>query len=844
MLLKITPLGLLNEKGGSVVPGVVKRLGENEALNTFARAYAERQQGNSNLPPNLNLNSLEKGVLGYENLTGFKGEGYEITTHTEVPQKKLESDINLRKVAAGTSTVLSLATTVGLALSAKKLFSSAFGGGDEDEAHRITRNTFALGAIAGIANAASHENLNWGLGSLGMGLLGSNIDKPLGLALFSIFDGLNAMGMGEVNRRDKKNIMAITHSIFDKSILKKFEFLKPYENAIVSFLKRFTTKQGWRKTFSDEPYELFQSAGGGLILGGGLLGIASLFSKKMSEAVKSFLYFPYALTSLVNVIALGRDGAVLKERAHLINGRKPIETRMMDVEGLAKFIASPIIAINFGFLGFKGLGIDFLGMGEKVAMMFRLLGVATAYIGFAAQSAVKFAVPDKFGPKFKTIVEVILNPLLIVKNHLKNISGQDGKRVELLHSHESNFYKPILTNHKFSKLFEKVMNTPRFKSMAHRSLTSLYTDFAPERSTLNRLVHSIRVGAIVALYYSIAREVNPHFAEFLNNDEIEAGTILGGLLHDNGHADLPRCHLAETSVYGLNNDELSIKGILPGTELYKAIVECYIEEYGEVEGKAKADRVAKIARDVIAHDHPLSKLYKWADFCEYGRAKGSDYHTSFEKFPYWTKEDYEWLASQVVLYKDKNGDMKMGFTEEGGIAAFKQIYYRALFNGFVNYHPSLLTTDNGYKFGIQRSNLTVDQVFHMTESEFDLCSLRGAEECDSKSVQISRNTTGGEADAYCGWGEKEKFSCVKTDSKGNVIYEKLFTDHIEDSIRKSNPALYAVLKPMVHLLTIPNMLEMRSHIDPEYGLAKSLVASSEQTSEKKLAGNPNFAVVG
>ena len=111
----------------------------------------------------------------------------------------------------------------------------------------------------------------------------------------------------------------------------------------------------------------------------------------------------------------------------------------------------------------------------------------------------------------------------------------------------------------------------------------------------------------------------------------------------------------------------------------------------------------------------------------------------------------------------------------------------------------------------------------MPESEFDLCSLNGAKKCNSKSTQVSRNVTGGEADAYCGWGEKEKFSCVKTDENGNVVYEKLFTDHIEDSIKKSNPELYRVLKPMVRLLTIPNMLELHSQIDPQYGLDESLV---------------------
>lgn len=779
-------------------------LAEDEALIAFSRSYGQKRKDDPRLPPNLNTEKLKEGILQYDSLQGYHQPGIEIVEQIEQNESTLQSWRAARIFATLTAIVVNIGAAIGLVISGTKLLlASLFDRGNLDQAHTNTSNSFLAGSLAGIANGTSHESWNWLIGAGGMGIFSRFLNKPWGLALFSIFDGLNAIGMGEVKCRDKKNVTPMPHSIFNTPALAPLKFLMPYENAIKSFWYRFTSPRGWKKILSDEPYAIFQSAGGGLISGSAILGVASLFSKKMSETIRSLCYIPYAITSAVNLIALGRDGAVTARRAHRIEDREPMETSMMDIEGWSKLIAAPVIAFNYGLLGLKGLGL-FNGNTENIAMGIRAIGVAIANIGFAAQSAVKFAVPDLFGPIRETKFKIIMRPDIVMKHVINMINRTNEKKAEVNgKSHSSDFFEPLINNDTFSELLNRASKTSSMQNLIYKTLTSLPSSMTPiERAVLNRFIHSRRVCAIGVLFYDSLRKNtrNPHLRKYLEDKDLEAAFKLACLTHDNGHSKLPRCHLAETAMHGLLNDELSWDGLCPGSDIYDEVVKYYTEKYGNEIGTKRAQKVLKTAREIIGHKHSLSKLYKWADFCEYGRSKGGDYNITLD-FPYWNKEQYEFFADQFRLFADNEGIPHTGFTEVGAVIAFKQIYYRLLFNAYINSHPINLVTDDAYKLGIQNSDLTVGEVFGMSERDFDINACNGTENYKGYTRISNREHFGGRK-AYCGYGPKERVYVVNEDADGNIQALE-FLKYVELVFRQRDPKLYNALQPMIKILTTP-----------------------------------------
>ncbi len=816
------------------------RLLINEALSSLSGTYEERRKNNSRLPSNLNTEKLEKGEISYNDLTGFKSDGVEIVSHTHESKSKLNLQRNIRIGATATAVAASGLAFASLFRAGGKLLSATSGEGDLDDAYRSVGNAMSIGAVAGIANAGSQENLNWGIGAAGMGLMGRFLDKPWGLALFSMFDGLNALGMGEVNCRDKKNVTAMPNSIFNNPNLKFLEFLQPHEHAVKSFWTRFTSTKGWKKTLTDEPYAIFQSAAGGLFSGGALLGAASLFSSKMSDSMKSLCYLPYSLTSIVNIIALGRDGVVNRIRAGKIDGRKPAETKLMKLEGLFKAASAPVLGLNYALLGLNSIGLNLKGTAEHLAMALRTFGVGIAYLGFASQSGIKFAVPDLFGPKAKEILKIIINPKIIMQKFKEMIVGVNEQKSKI-GEHESKTFDPVINNDKYGELLNRVSKTEKFQKLINRSLTGLPNEAALDRALLNRYIHSRRVGAIGTIFFNslLKNTTDPELRMILEDEDTEAGFKLACLTHDNGHEPLPRSHLAETAIHGLDNDELSYDGLCKGSDIYNEVFSYYTEKFGE-EGKQRAEKVLDIAKDVISHKHNLSKVYKWADFCEYGRANGSDYNSSFD-FPAWNIEDYEYFADQRILFNDTEGKTQAGFTEEGAILAFKQIYYRLLFNAVLNYHPQVLAAEAAYKAGIQNANLTQKEVFGMTEAQFDDSAERGANGFKSSSTIRMRNTLGGEK-SYCGYSPKERIYVVTKDKSGNTKPIE-FLEYLEKVIKYNNSDLYKTLKPMADILTTPTLIEMDLTIDPNAFINDVGINEPKKLVFNRLQANPTHAEI-
>ncbi len=822
----------------------------NDESEVFFSTYAERCRLHDNekykLPPPLRKPTSSSPYVDYDDLTGYSMPGMKVISHKKESMKKLKFERGMRATASGLGSVLSLGATLGLFYSGAKTVGAMFSGNDQEDANKVSANSFALTAIAGAGNALAQENVNWGLGSVGMGFLGRYLDKPAGLALFSIFDGLNAIGMGQVKLRDQKNVIPLDNSIFDKPGLKNLQFLKQYEYAVKNFFQKLFSPRGWKEIKTSAPYDLYYAAGGGLISGGAALGVASMFSKWMSDSAKSLLYLPYSLTSLVNLVALGRDGAITKQKVVDYNDLKPIERKATILEGWAKLIASPIIALNYVALAAKGVGFDVMGSSETVSSLFRRLGVATAYVGFAAQSGIKLLNPDDWGPKVKHIVEVLLNPKIVTKYLMGLINQTKEKELEenANHLEGSDYFYPGLMRDEFANIFDKIINTTQFKQLDERHLTGLPSEMAMDRASLKRGRHSIRVGKIGAGTADSIIENNQQHSHLFDDPAVRLGMKLAPLIHDVGHSFLPRCHLAETAfpMRKDENDHLSMESLNEGSEIYNAVVEGCIEKYGEEKGRDIAIRGIKNAIAILGHnsikveavnpetgqseEKVMDYRYKQlTDMADYMRSKGSDYPVSFN-MPAWGKDEYEHYSDQVRVFEDKNGKIKFGFTEEGAITTFKHVYYRLLFNAFLNSHPVTLAVESAYKSGARQTGANLPEVYKMSDYELDGRTSGSVEKIHAKSRQVIRNVFGG-SKAYAGYGPKDTIYVVRDRNGKQETYE--FLDYFHKVLKNENPEAYDSMKRMVDVVTDPTLLEVILNLDPD-------AFTDEISEDKAVAG--------
>ncbi len=804
------------------------------------RTYGPRREENNFLPP-----PLKRGnSIDYEDLTGFELPGLKVTSHKKVSPSRLGAERTMRAAACGAGSVLSVGATLGLFYSGFKTLTAVLRGSDQEEANNASAKSFALTAAAGVGTALAQENVNWGAGALGMGLMGKYLDTPIGLAAFSIFDGLNAIGMGQVKLRDNKNINGTSkNSIFNNTNLSFLKPLKPFleihEYSIRKFWNTFTSARGLKNTLSLEPYDLYCAAGGGLLSGGALLGAASAFSGFMGEKAKSLLYIPYSLTSLVNLVALGRDGNVIKKRADKYNDMKPIENKSTKIEGWAKMIASPVIALNYLLLGLKGVGVNFLGDSENVAKSLRQFGVGIAYVGFAAQSGVKFLIPDHWGPKIKNVFDVVLNPKEVV-NYLMGIVSKVSERETRIaradYKGTSDFFYPILQKDEHCDLYEELINTPFFQNLKTRHLTGLPNEMALDRAALDRFTHSIRVGALACIHADRIRENNPDYSYLYNDPAFSLSMKLASLLHDTGHSKLPRCHLSETTYPMAKdaNDHFSIESLDKNSNsgFYDIILSYCRKLYGQ-NGDEIAERVIKNIKNILGHkpmqvktndsDAGVSREeeFMWSykpatDAADYMRSKGSDFPSSFG-VEHWGEDQYKHFADQRVIFRDKMNRLRVGYSEEGAIDAFKQLYLRLIFNAFLNSHPVTLSTEAAYKYGARHvvPEMTLDRLSTLSDRELDELAVKFVGHSDDDPTQVNRNVFGG-SKAYAGYGPKDTIYVV---NNGKVTE---FLDYYETVIKTECPDIYEKMKYMVDVLTNPSMVELRLKFDPSYSSANRL----------------------
>lgn len=638
----------------------------------------------------------EEGTFQYKPLKGVVKPGIQFIRDDVIPTATLELQQKGRIIATTGAVALNILASAGLFYSGFKLISNTlFGKGDESEAFQSLSSSYTKSSIAGVLTGFAHESPIWAFGNLGMGIFSRYLNDIFGLAGFLFSDGLASIGMGQVRFREKGNSPTFQDSIFNNPSLTYLSFLRPIEQAIYSFIKKCNPKD-WKLFKEVEPYALFNSAGGGLALAGGLLGLASIAKNKLSEKVKSFAYLPAAIFSIGSLVAFYRDGAVEVDRSYYYGGgQRKAENLTERTEGYSKKIASPFLAVRNILFAIKGLGMDTNGTLHNLAIGAQAFGAAFAFLGFTAQSFFKFFKPELFGPKIKQFIEIVLEPKIAAR-YLKKLIGylgsQEGHtKYEVKDDVTPQFCK-IIEEDRHSQILKGIAETGIFKSKYDISQTGLpnYTnDKTFSRFYLDRGTHHLRTcGIVIKLINALKRNTRDKsiLAELV---EKELAIKIATLIHDIGHG--PLSHVLDKAVPGHDNDRETILMIRDETsELHQAILrEC---SKAGIDGK-------KVIADILDILGRYSGFYQlvsgWAaDRIDYTRF--SDFplvNNGRVMFPKWEMSDMDNYLETFRLYRDENGDIKAGFTPEGALIAFLMCSDREVFDVAINGGPSSRTID-------------------------------------------------------------------------------------------------------------------------------------------------------
>lgn len=681
-----------------------------------------------------------------------------------------------------------------------KLFYSAFTGNSTTEVYESLGSAYKKSAIAGTLTGVANESSYWALGNLGMGIFSKYLDNVLGLASFALSDGLASIGMGQVKYRDKQNVFAVEHSIFNNPQFHFLKFLMPVEQSIISFVNRVRKFQ-FNRLKEDEPYAHFQSAGGGLALSG-VVGLLAYPLTKVLKVSNSLSFLPVGLLSLYNNFALFRDGQKVNERAQK-GGKPKTELSLMNIEGKSKMIASPLLAVNNFLLTLKGIGFDTPGnLLYDMAMGLRSLSVSIASVSFAAQSAVKFVKPDAFGPFAKRVVSIILNPKEVVKEiKLFLAEIESGRPVK----HVSDRYQQLLDSDVDSKLFSDIEKTETFQSLHRKSQAGLPSTVAPTRAYLDRYNHSLKVGVVSKLIIEslIENTSDPELKKYLLKHE--RSFKIASYCHDIGH--VYRSHLAEYGVEGHDNDELT-EALLTKSDVVDAIKKHCSEELHM--DKNSTDEFLEDIAKIIKFKSPLSPVLKLADFVEYIRGKGSDFNiTNPAEFPSWDIEQIKSFADNLRLSKSDSGNFRIAVTEKAALEPLALYYDRQQFNNKYNSKEIVKARELAYLMGLKASDVSLKEVMKMrSESELDSKAFEGVAKLNGHVFSFNNRIVSGGTEAYCGWiEEKNAYDVISEDGTSRHIF-----DYGESILKRDNPLSYQRFKQMRESLQTPTELELRLEV--------------------------------
>ena len=638
----------------------------------------------------------ETGVIEYKPFQGYETEGIKVTKHESVDKQTLELQRGIRFGAAVGSIGLFLWSSIELLSNSFKLVLNTigFGNGSEEEAYEGLGKAYTKSSIAGVMTGVAHESSMWAVGNGLMGLFSKmGLDKLENLAGFIFADGLSSIGMGQVRFKEKQNAFVAKNSIFNDASLSPLRFLMPVEQAIRSFGRRFTSIKGWKSFLENEPYELFNSAGGGLVCAGTVLGGASLFKNFMSDTLKNFFYIPAALTSVVNLVALYRDGDIQVDRAKLIGGKKKIETYLQGSEGYLKKIASPFLALNNLLFGLKGIGMDSNGSIYNLAMGMRSIGAAFAFLGFSSQAGAKFPKPESFGPRSKEIIEIEMNPISLARetrNLMEYLDTDQAKEKYKKTNSMDVVFREVIAKDTYGDILNELIQTDLFQALYGRHQAGLPVpgnEKTYSRYYLDRGNHSTSVcGVAIKLIEALKKNTSGELLSKLEEEELPLR--ISCLIHDLGHG--PFSHVLDKAIPGQDNDERTLNLIRdPSSEIHKTILRAC-----EKKGLDGNEVIKKVLLINGKWDWAYKLLSGWgADRIEYERF--SDFplvNNGRILFPRWSLQDLERYSDTFRLYED-NGEIKVGYTKEGALLAFLMCSDRQIFDVLINSNPKASTID-------------------------------------------------------------------------------------------------------------------------------------------------------
>lgn len=749
--------------------------------------------------------ALSRGQTQFKDYTGYVSEsgGIKINRHYKTSSSRLKFERAGRIAATAGAVGFNAWAAIGLITGAGKLFFNTLSGNDTDEAYSVLGKAYSGSSVAGALTGVSQESATWTVGAAGMGLSSGiiGLNNMAGLSLFSIADGLQAIGMGGARKRDEKNLTIYENSVFSTGALSSLKFLMPIEQAIKKF---FTNFYKIDKITNDEPYSLFQEAGGGLVSGGAILGLASVFQNKLSESVKNFFYVPYSLLSAVNLIAFFRDGSAVIDRAKKNKGKKSGIHELMNVEGWFKRISAPVLGLNNVILGFKGLGFDPNGSLYNIAMSLRGVGAAIAFGAFGAQSIKKFRTTQEFGANEQETFHININPKAEAKAVLDTIKEvEDMKKSDRTYAKitDDKFHKLLCDpNNGLSDVIDDIIKTKNMQVLADITQAGLPTPMNRgriERWLNNRLVHSKRVAAVsmIVIDTLIDNTKDKELKDYLISKRNPF--ILTALLHDVGHIALS--HMTEFLVEGHNNDEGSYDVLKDNKSPIFGVIS---KHFG---GDENANKMLKEMRAILGKDHSLSKLYKLCDFIEYTRT--GDYTKYNLGFPRWDFEDILEYSRNVVFDKDEKGKEKVGFTEKGAKIVFDMLYDRKLGCDYVNNRPDVEMSQTSYLILLKAFNLTSTQVKKMTEEQLHKLVEEKISTLDESFISYyfeNKYQSGGEG-AYQSYSDDVPESAIHVCKDGKFVP---FGEYLKsDSFRRKNPVEYANLMPKYINLTTSRIVK-------------------------------------
>ena len=692
---------------------------------------------------------LQDGVIQYKPLKGVVRPGIQFTRDDNVSSSTLNLQYKLRFGTAVTSVLIGVVASCGLVIAGLKLFaSSLFDQGSEEDAYQSLSRSYTTSSVAGVLTGLAHESPTWALGNLGMGIFSRYLHDIGGLAGFLFSDGLSSIGMGQVRYREKGNAFTVQNSIFNNPALSFLGFLKPVEQSIYSFAKMLSNPKEWKLLKEIEPYALFNSAGGGLALSGGVLGLFALVKNKLSDGIKSFAYLPAAIFSLGSLIAFFRDGAVEVDRSHYIGGgKRQAENIAQRLEGYSKEVASPFLAIRNFLFGLKGLGLDTSGTLHSLAIGAQAFGAAFAFLGFTAQSVLKFFKPELFGPIVKQFREIILEPKIAIRE-LKRIidllSSKEGEEKYKIKDEVIQTMHDENLRDEYAGIFKAIMNTGTFKSkydISQAGLPNYTNEKTFSRFYLDRGTHLERALYIVRkLYQKIEGNLKEQSSiEPLNYFRSKKLALyIAALLHDIGHG--PFSHVLDKAWPGYDNDRETILMLRDeNSEIHQAILKACKE--ANIDGKETVSDILEI----LGRWSPLYQLVSgWgADRIDYIRF--SDFplmNNGRVLFPKWTLKDLDNYANTFRLFKDANGKPRVGFTPEGALIAFLMCSDRQLFDVLANNTPAALPIDLLAAIGL--ADVPPNEIRNKSEEELAKIIQRNIEKLKKgESVINVKQYTGG-----------------------------------------------------------------------------------------------------